>query len=106
MFRESSRHVGAFGGLSRRGYAIAIGLLMLLLVAVTWALGGYRVSPPQPASGAAVTTDDPISQLLYSPLGSVIVAAVLQFLAANLLLMLITWGWRRTRLITRNPVDP
>ena len=105
MFRESSRDVGVFGGLSRRGYWIAVGLLMVLLVAVTWGLGGYAVGPAGAVEGARVTRDDPVAQLMYSPVGTVVVAAVLQFLAANVLLALGAWGWRRVRLITRRPAE-
>ncbi len=105
MFRESTGQIGLFGELSRRGYWIGIGVVTLGLIGLTWWMGGYAVRVAEEHAESRVTTGDPLTEILYSPIGNVVVMATLQFLAANVLLMLGLWGWRRVRLITKRPAE-
>ena len=100
MFRESTGQIGLFSPLTRRGYWVAVSLVTAVLIVLTWLMGGYAVRIADEHAESRVSSGDPLTEIMYSPVGNIVVAAVLQFLAANVLLALAMWGWRRVRVVT------
>lgn len=83
---------------TRRGYWLGVGGLMLILIVLAAWAGLYHVEPQDGGgAGPAVENVDPVMQMMYSPLGMGIVLLVLQFLAANVLFWLGVGGLRLLR---------
>ncbi|MEM8738915.1 MAG: hypothetical protein AAGG38_10635 [Planctomycetota bacterium] len=86
-----------FGSVSRRAYWIGNGVLTAALAALSWWAGFYHVVVPEEHADERVTSNDPISEVLYSELGTAVVLLVFQFLLANVLFWIGAWvrlKWR------------
>jgi hypothetical protein len=77
--------------LTRRGYWYCIGGIMLGLIILCIVLGYYSVNTPEENMATEVRNNDPLTVILYSPLGNATVLLVLQFLLANVLLWPTVW---------------
>ena len=97
MFKSDPSRPGVFDSISRRTYWIANGLMVAVMIPLTWWAGWYAVRETEENAAAQITTGDPLTEILYSPLGNVVVLLVLQFLAANVLLWLAMWLWLRVK---------
>ncbi|MEO1236080.1 MAG: hypothetical protein AAFX76_04760 [Planctomycetota bacterium] len=92
MLRQGAS-AGLFASVSRRAFWAGTGLITLVLVGVTAWMGGYVVKVPEENLDARVTTNDPMTEILYSPVGNAVVMLVLQFLGANVLFWVGVWVW-------------
>ena len=86
-----------FESVTRRTYWIGTGVLTLVLAGLSWWGGLYITRTPEEHLDQRLTSNDPISQILYSPLGTVVVLLTFQFFAANLLFWLGAWVRLRLR---------
>ena len=68
-----------------------------LLIGLSWWAGLYAVETAAGDAEQRVTTSDPMSEILYSPLGNAVVLLVLQFTAANVLFWAGVWVGLRVR---------
>ncbi len=80
-----------FEAVSRRGYWIGIGSIMAGLIGVSIWAGFYAVKVAEDNVDARVSTGDPLTEILYSPIGNAVVLLVLQYFAANLLFWPAAW---------------
>lgn len=80
-----------FASVSRRTYWVGTGAITLGLAALSWWAGFYVVREAEENAAAQVTTGDPMTEILYSPLGTIVVLGVLQFLFANVLFWAGAW---------------
>lgn len=97
MFKSDPSKPRVFESISRRAYWIAIGVIVAVMIPLTWWAGWYAVREPEENLAAQVTTNDPLTEILYSPIGNVVVLLVFQFFAANLLFWLAMWLWLRVK---------
>ncbi|MEM9420136.1 MAG: hypothetical protein AAGA25_13940 [Planctomycetota bacterium] len=97
MFKSDPTKPRVFESISRRGYWIAIGSIVAVLIPLTWWAGWYVVREPEENVAAQVTTNDPLTEILYSPIGNVVVMLVFQFFAANVLFWLAMWLWLKVK---------
>ncbi|MEM7626747.1 MAG: hypothetical protein AAF333_14230 [Planctomycetota bacterium] len=89
--------VRVFESVSRRIYWIGTGVLTLALIALSWWADLYNVKTPEEHADQRVTTGDPMTEILYSPVGNAVVLLVFQFLAANVLFWVGAWVAQRVR---------
>ncbi|MBB6428880.1 hypothetical protein [Algisphaera agarilytica] len=97
MANEKTPRPRVFESVSRRTYWIAIGSIVAVMIPLTWWAGWYAVREPEENLAAQVTTNDPLTEILYSPIGNFVVLLVFQFFAANLLFWLAMWLWLRVK---------
>lgn len=71
--------------------------ITLGLAAVSWWAGFYQVDTAPEVAAARVTTNDPLTEILYSPLGTIVVLGVLQFLLANVVFWAGAWIFLKAR---------
>lgn len=88
---SSEKHPRVFEAVSRRGYWIGIGSIMAGLIAVSWWAGFYTVKVAEENVQARVSTGDPLTEILYSPIGNAVVLLTLQYAAANFLFWPAAW---------------
>jgi hypothetical protein len=74
-----------------------VGGIIVVLIAVSIGAGFYAVDTATSDPEAQVRTNDPMMEILYSPLGNAVVLLVLQFAVANVLLFSGIWVWLRVR---------
>jgi hypothetical protein len=86
-----------FEAVSRKQYWLGIGLLIAGLIVLSWWMGWYVVDDEGTVAEAQVHTNDPMMEILYSPLGNAVVLLVLQYAVANLLFWGGVWVWLRVR---------
>lgn len=89
--------VRVFESVSRRTYWIGTGVLTLGLATLSWWADLYNVMTPEEHADQRITTNDPMTEILYSPLGTAIVLLVFQFFAANILFWIGAWSAQRVR---------
>lgn len=83
--------------LTRQQYWLSIAGIMLGLIVLCIALGYYRVDTPEENMATEMRSNDPMSVLLYSPLGNAVVLLLLQYLLANVLLWPTVWVIAKVR---------
>ncbi|MEM1109768.1 MAG: hypothetical protein AAGH99_13870 [Planctomycetota bacterium] len=86
-----------FESVSRRAYWIGIGVIVAGLIPLCWWAGWYAVKQVEENAAAQVQTNDPLTEILYSPLGNVVVLLVFQFFVANILFWSAAWVRLRFR---------
>lgn len=92
MSTEKAPPPRVFEAVSRRGYWIGIGSIIAVLIAVSWWAGFYAVKVvTEENPDARVTTNDPLTEILYSPIGNAVVLLTLQFFAANIVFWAVAW---------------
>lgn len=92
---QASSPPRVFEAVPRQAFWIGIATIMAGLIALSWWGGLYEVDTATSDAEARVTTNDPMTEILYSPLGNAVVLLVLQFIAANLLFWPGVWLWLR-----------
>ncbi|MEO0515463.1 MAG: hypothetical protein AAF086_09255 [Planctomycetota bacterium] len=91
MTEEKPPPPRVFEAVSRRGYWIGIGSIMAVLIAVSIWAGFYAVKVAEENMDARVSTGDPLTEILYSPIGNAVVLLVLQYAAANFFFWPAAW---------------
>lgn len=86
-----------FESVSRRAYWIGIGGLIIVLVGLSWWGGLYYTQVPEENIDARVRNNDPLTEILYSPIGNGLMLLVFQFFVANILFWAGVWLWLRIR---------
>ncbi|MEM9915811.1 MAG: hypothetical protein AAF911_12690 [Planctomycetota bacterium] len=91
MADDKPAYPRVFEAVSRRGYWIGIGSIVLVLIGLSIWGGLYSVKVHEENLNAQVQTNDPLTEILYSPLGNAVVLLVLQYVLANLIFWPAAW---------------
>ena len=89
---------GVFDVLSRKTYWTWVGIVAVVLVVLSVVGGLYNLEisemdlDPDAPQSPAMQHRDPLAAFLFSRVGLVVILAVFQFFAANLLVLAGAWG--------------